>query len=170
MNKGSGIIVGAVAVLALLGLDATLPRALAANTTGDMAPISRHRGHGGTMGRGADGALMQVMHELALSDAQKQQIHTLVHTAHNQWQSQEGSGLSDLAALGNPGDPNHATAVQSAQRRAAQRIQDWSDLELQIYGVLTTDQRARLPQLLAELQSRITAHRNEWRSQDTTAH
>ncbi len=37
---------------------------------------------------------MQVIHELALSDAQQQQVHTLMKTAHSQWQSQEGSGLS----------------------------------------------------------------------------
>jgi len=172
MNNANGIVVGATAVLALLALDATLPRALAADATGNAAPMNGHHGRGGPngggpMGGGAEGTMMQVMHELGLSDAQQQQIHTLVKTARSQWQAAEGSGLSDLAALGNPADPNHVAAVQSAKTRAAQRIQDWSDLEQQIYGVLTTDQRAKLPQLLADLQSRITARRNEWHSQHT---
>ena len=165
MKNGNGIVVGATAVLALLALDATLPRALAADATGNAAPMNWHHGHGGPNGGGAEGAMMQVMHELGLSDAQKQQIHTLVKAARGQWQAAEGSGLSDLAALGNPADPNHAAAVQSAKTRAAQRIQDWSDLEQQIYGVLSTDQRARLPQLLADLQSRISARRSEWHAQ-----
>ena len=111
---------------------------------------------------------MQVMHQLSLSDAQKQQVHTLVSTARARWQAQAGSSLSDLPALGNPGDPNYAAAVESAKSRAAQRIQDWSDLEQQIYGVLTTEQRAQLPQLLADLQSRISAQRTEWQSQQTS--
>ena len=170
MSNGNGIVVGTVAVLALLALDATLPRALAADATADTAPMKWHHGHGdpnggGPMGSGAEGAMLQVMHELALSDAQQQQIHALVHTARSQWQAAEGSSLGDLAALGNPGDPNHAAAVQSAKTRAAQHIQDWSDLEQQIYGVLSTDQRARLPQLLADLQSRISARRSEWHAQ-----
>ena len=170
MKNGNGIVVGATAVLALLALDATLPRALAADATGNAAPMNWHHGRGGPhgggpMGGGAEGAMMQVMHELGLSDAQKQQIHTLVKTARGQWQAAEGSGLSDLAALGNPGDPNHAAALQSAKTRAAQHIQDWSDLEQQIYGVLTTDQRARLPQLLTDLQSRISARHSEWHAQ-----
>lgn len=175
MNNGKGIMVGAVAVLALLALDATLPRALAADATTGAAPMDApmkwHRGHGGPNGggpmAGGEGAMMQVMHGLGLSDAQKQQIHALVASARGQWQAAQGSGLSDLPALGNPADPNHQAAVQSAKTRAAQRIQDWSDLEQQIYGVLTTEQRAKLPQLLTELQSRITARRSEWHSQQT---
>ena len=174
MNNGNGIAVGAVMVLALLGLDATLPGALAADNAGAAAPMSRHYGRGGptagaAMG-GAEGALLQVMHQLDLSEAQQQQIHTLVQTARGQWQAAEESGLTDLPALGNPADPNHLAALQSAKARAAQRIQDWSDLEQQIYGVLSTDQRARLPQLLTDLQSRISVRRNEWHSQQSGAH
>ena len=170
MNNRNGIIFGTLAVLALLGLDATLPAALAADAPNDAASMSQHHQRHGAAGHGAEGALMQVMHELALSDTQKQQIHTLVRTARSQWQSQMDSGLNDLPALGNPGDPNHAAAVQSAKARAAQRIQDWSELEQQIYALLTTEQRARLPQLLAELQTRMTAHHAEWRSHEDSAH
>ena len=169
MNKGNGIIVGAVAVLALLALDATLPRALAAGAAGVAANMNWHHGRGGAMGGGAEGAMMQVMHDLNLSDTQKQQMHALVKTAHDQWQATEASGLSDLPALGNPADPNHLAALQSAKVRAAQRIPDWSDLEQQIYGVLNTEQRARLPQLLSDLQSRISARRNEWHSPQGSA-
>ncbi len=167
MNNGNGIVVGAVAVLALLALDATLPSALAADTAAADAPMKWHHGHGGANHNGAmggEGAMMQVMHGLNLSDAQKQQVHTLMKSARSQWQAAGGSGLNDLPALGNPADPNHFAAVQEAKTRAAQRIQDWSDLEQQIYGVLTTDQRAQLPQLLSDLQGRINARRSEWQS------
>jgi Spy/CpxP family protein refolding chaperone len=107
-----------------------------------------------------EGGMLQVLHELNLSDAQKQQIRTITSTARAQWRSQSTSEPADLPALGNPADPNHAAAVQAAQARAAQRVQNWSDVEQQVYAVLSPAQQAQLPQLLADLQSRRAARRD----------
>jgi Spy/CpxP family protein refolding chaperone len=104
--------------------------------------------------------MLQVLRELNLSDAQKQEIRTITSNARAQWRSQSGSELDDLPALANPADPNHAAALQAAQARAAQHIQNMSEIEQQVYAVLSPAQQAQLPQLLAELQSKLAARRD----------
>jgi Spy/CpxP family protein refolding chaperone len=158
------IIGGALASLATFGLGATLQGARAASSGNVAQPMAWHHQGGRTFGDGVEGGMMQVLRGLNLSDPQKQQIHTLVSTARIQWRSQSESALNDLPALGNPGDPNHATAIVSAQARAAQRIQTWSALEQQIYSVLTPAQQAQLPQLLTQLQSRMAARHSARKS------
>lgn len=160
MNIGKRIIGTGLAALATLGLAAPLHSALAADAANASQPMAWHHGGGGAHGRGAEGAMMHVLHELNLSDAQKQQVHTLLSSARAQWQAQSGSAVDDLAALGNPGDPNHAAAVQAAQARAAQRIQNWSEVQQQVYAVLTPAQQAQLPQLLAQWQSQAAERRS----------
>jgi Spy/CpxP family protein refolding chaperone len=104
--------------------------------------------------------MLQVLRELNLSEAQKEQIRTITSNARAQWRSQSAPELGDLPALGNPADPNHAAAVQAAQARAAQRIQNWSEVEQQVYAVLSPAQQAQLPQLLVDLQSKLAARRD----------
>jgi Spy/CpxP family protein refolding chaperone len=101
-----------------------------------------------------------VLRELNLSETQKEQIRTITSNARAQWRSQSASDLNALPALANPADPNHAAAVQAAQARAAQRVQNLSEVEQQVYAVLSPAQQAQLPQLLAELQSKWAARRD----------
>ena len=159
METGNWIICGTLAALAVIGCGATLSAAVAADANSGSESSGWHHG-GGMHGRGPAGGMLQVLRELNLSDMQKQQVHALLGTAREQWQAQSPSAVNDLPALGNPGDPNHAAAVQAAQTRAAQRIQHWSDVEQQIYGILTPAQQAQLPQLLAQWQSQALARRN----------
>jgi Spy/CpxP family protein refolding chaperone len=105
-----------------------------------------------------EGAFMQVLHRLELSDAQKQQVHQIMGTAREQWRARPAQAAADLVALGNPGDPGHAAAVQAAQARAAQRIAQLDQLETQVYAVLTPAQQAKLPEALKALQARMEAH------------
>jgi Spy/CpxP family protein refolding chaperone len=164
MNTPKRILFGAFAVMSTLALGGALQGtvALAANP-----PAATSDWHG-PEGRGPDargmrgpmeGAFMQVLHRLDLSDSQKQQVHSLVSTARAQWRAQAGPAVADLVALGNPGDPGHAAAVQAAQARAAQRISQLDQLDMQVYAVLTPAQQAKLPEALKGLQARIEAHR-----------
>lgn len=66
--------------------------------------------------------------------------------------------IAELPALGNPGDPQHAAAVQWAQKRAADRIQHRSSVELQVYGILTPAQQAQLPKILTAMQQHLSQH------------
>jgi Spy/CpxP family protein refolding chaperone len=60
-----------------------------------------------------------------------------------------------MMALANPGDPNYAAAVQAAKKRAADRIQRDSDLKLQLYNVLTPDQKTQWSKLVANWKARM---------------
>ncbi len=94
---------------------------------------------------------IRAIKQLQLSDDQKRQIKSLVSAARA---SVKSEALPDLSVLANPSDPNYASAVQAAKDRAASWVQHWSDLQMQIYNVLTPDQKAQLPQVLSNLQAR----------------
>jgi Spy/CpxP family protein refolding chaperone len=66
---------------------------------------------------------------------------------------------ADFVALGNPGDPKHAAAVESAKQRAAEHVQHFADIEQKVYGLLTAEQQAKLPRLLAEEQKHMQERR-----------
>jgi Spy/CpxP family protein refolding chaperone len=55
--------------------------------------------------------------------------------------------------LANPGDPNYVSAVTAAKAAATNRIQQRSDLQVQIYGLLTPEQQGKLPQVLADMKA-----------------
>jgi Spy/CpxP family protein refolding chaperone len=146
----------ALAAFATLGFGGMLQTALAADPASASTPTEWHHG-ADAYERGPEGGMFHALHRLNLSDAQKQQVRDITSQARTQWRSQAGTDASDVVALGNPGDPNHATALAAAKVRAAQRIQDWSDVQQQVYAVLSSDQQAQLPQVLAEMQSRHSA-------------
>lgn len=108
-----------------------------------------HWGHGGGGMQGRNQGILRAFHELNLSAAQRQQIHGIVSSARQQFATQRASGAADMAVLMNPGDPNYAAAVQAAKKRAADRIQRVSDLKLQLYNVLTPDQKSQLSRSIA---------------------
>jgi Spy/CpxP family protein refolding chaperone len=162
MNTPKRFLFGTLAVMSTLALGGALAGtvALAASPPADSAAAPGPGGLGGPGFRGPmEGAFMQVLHRLELSDAQQQQVHEIVSTARAQWRAQAAPAAADLVALGNPGDPGHAAAVQAAQARAAQRVAELDQLEMQIYAVLTPAQQAKLPEALKALQARMQAHR-----------
>jgi Spy/CpxP family protein refolding chaperone len=104
---------------------------------------------------GAEMGLMKVLRQLNLSDSQKEQVHTILAGMHSQMEADRKSELADLPAFGNPGDPQYAAAVQAAQTRASARIRRLSEAQQQIYALLTQQQQAQIPQLLAAMQQRM---------------
>jgi len=113
---------------------------------------------GGMMG----GPGLMLARDLNLSDAQKQQIHTILSNARQNAQKdgKPAGGADDRLALMNPGDPGYAAAVQAAKKRAADRIQHMSDLRLQIYNVLTAEQKSEVQKRIAAWKTRM-AQRGE---------
>jgi len=101
--------------------------------------------------------LVRALHQLNLTDAQKQQIHAIMVNARQQLAASR-QGAPDFTVLGNPGDPNYPAAIQSLQTRAAQRVSQASQVEQQIYAVLTAEQKAQLPQVLASIKARRLSH------------
>lgn len=149
------------ALLALVSIGAVAGDLQSATTTSDATSSASSSGwhrHGPGMGEAAfGGGLIKVLRQLNLSDAQKQQVHTILRTAHDQSQVDRRGEIADLPAFGNPGDPQYAAAVQAAETRATQRVLHWSEIQQQVYAVLTPAQQAQLPQLLTALQQRMTA-------------
>jgi len=113
--------------------------------------------------------LLRSFHELNLSSAQQQQLHTIVSNARAQFETKRPGGASDMMALANPGDPNYAAAVQAAKKRAADRIQKASELKLQLYNVLTPDQKTQLSKRMADWKARMAQHADGSKGQPAPA-
>jgi Spy/CpxP family protein refolding chaperone len=88
--------------------------------------------------------------DLNLTPEQHQRIRVIVMTARLDALKQAGTRKpGDMQALMNPGDPGYRAAVEAAKKRAADRIQRMSDVQQQIYSVLTPDQKTELGKRIA---------------------
>jgi Spy/CpxP family protein refolding chaperone len=114
----------------------------------------RRWGHGGWGIGGPE--LLGNLRELGLTEAQHEQIHTIMAAAREQWKKTAGTAAdkASWAALANPGDPGYSAAVQAAKQCATNRIQAMSDLQLEVYNVLTAEQKSELVKVLAEKSAR----------------
>ncbi len=111
------------------------------------------RHHHGMM---AGGGLMHALHQLNLTPAQQQSVHTILVAAHSQFAAErKAGGAPDFTALSNPGDPNYAAAKQDLQTRMANRIQEQTQTEQAIYKVLTPEQQQQLPTILANMKAKM---------------
>ena len=100
-------------------------------------------------GPGAGGDLL--LRGLNLTPEQHQRIRIIVMSSQLDALKQAGTHQpGDMAALLNPGDPNYKNAVEAAKKRAADRIQRMADLKLQIYNVLTPEQKTELGKHIAD--------------------
>ncbi|HWW20855.1 MAG TPA: Spy/CpxP family protein refolding chaperone [Steroidobacteraceae bacterium] len=114
-----------------------------------------HPHRGGMMG----GMMMHTLHQLNLTDAQKQSVHSILLTARNNAKAQhQSAGAPNFAALANPGDPNHGAALQDLLARMTARIQARDAVQQQIYGVLTQDQKTQLASIIAAKQAKWAQH------------
>jgi Spy/CpxP family protein refolding chaperone len=117
---------------------------------------ANHWHQGGHMGGHMGGMMLHTLHQLNLTDAQKQSVHTILAQARTQFQAQhQNAGGANFAALANPGDPNHAAALQEMQTRMAARIQARDQVQQQIYAVLTAEQKTQLASILAAKQTKF---------------
>jgi Spy/CpxP family protein refolding chaperone len=114
-----------------------------------------HRHHRHMMG----GMMLHTLHQLNLTDAQKQSVHGILAKARSQFEAQhQQAAAPNFAALANPGDPNHAAALQALQARMTGRLQAQDQIQQQIYGVLTANQKTQLASILAAKQARFAQH------------
>jgi len=122
------------------------------------APDARHWHHHG-QGMMLGGGLLHALHQLNLTAAQQQSVHTILAAAHSQFAAErKAAGRSDFTVLSNPGDPNYATALQGLQARLTNRIQEQSQTEQALYKVLTPEQQQQLPQILAAMKAKMAQH------------
>jgi Spy/CpxP family protein refolding chaperone len=159
--------VGAGAAVAAVSATTT-PSATTATSTAP-ATGAKHWHHGHRGGGMLVGVMLRATRQLNLTPDQEASIKNILSTARAQHQAAAGSGGVDLMTLANPGDPNYAAALQNAKAAAATRLQNEVELQSQIYNVLTADQKAKLPQVLADMKSKFEARRAAWQQQHGAA-
>jgi len=163
LNRTLSLLLVATATVgagAAVAAAATTPAPAAATAAPAPAPGSRHwHRHGGML----VGVMLRATRQLNLTPEQQTTIRGILSNARAR--HQETAGSVDMFALANPGDPNYATALQNAKAAQAARLQNQIELQSQIYNVLTADQKARLPEVLADMKSKAEQRRAAWLEQ-----
>jgi len=163
-RKLSLLLIAAATVGAGTAFAASTTSAPAATTASAPAPGGRHwHRHGGML----VGVMLRATRQLNLTSEQESTIKGILSSARSQHQANRTP--LDVFALANPGDPNYATALQNARSAAATRLQNEVDLQGQIYNVLSADQKAKLPQVLADMKSKAEQRHNAWLQQHPAA-
>jgi Spy/CpxP family protein refolding chaperone len=164
LNRNVRLLVLAMAGIAVGGTvgiaSAQTPASTAATTASPATGHMWHRHHGGLM----LGMTLRATRQLNLTAEQQASIKSILANAREQRKAAHASGQApvDMAVLANPGDPNYATALQAAKTLAASRIQTESELQGQIYNVLTAEQKAQLPTVLASMKAEAAQRRANW--------
>jgi Spy/CpxP family protein refolding chaperone len=168
LNKRCGML---VAALASIGMGSAVVFAQSSDTTtgtgtgttgthhhADKSSTQAHEGgmHGHPM---LVGATLRATRQLNLTAAQKTQIKTIMDNAHQQAKANMAEHTPDMSVLGDPSNPGYSAAIQQMKTSAANRIQQESDVQSQIVNVLTPEQKAKLPTVLASMQTKHEAHR-----------
>lgn len=166
LNRNIGLLVAAIASIGTAAAVATAAETTtpAAASTAAPSPGGQHhwRGHHGGM---LVGLTLRASKQLNLTAEQQASIKSILSAARTQQKAAMAAaqgGPVDLATLGNPGDPNYAAALQSAKTLAANRIQHESELQGQIYNVLTPEQKTQLPTILAGMKAKAAQRRAAW--------
>lgn len=169
LNRTLGLLLVATATVgagAAVAAVSTTPTPAATSTATTPAPAGKHwhHRHGGML----VGTMLHATRQLNLTAEQQTTIKGILSTARAQHQAAGAAGV-DMTTLANPGDPNYATALQTAKTAAATHLQSEVELQSQIYNVLTADQKTKLPQVLADMKTKAQARRAAWQQQHGAA-
>lgn len=148
---------------------ATTSPAAVTTTAVDGAPRGKHWHHRDHEGGMLVGVMLRAARQLDLTAEQQAAIKDILSAARAQHQAAVGSAPVDLMTLANPGDSNYATALQNAKAAAAARLQNQVELQGRIYNVLTAEQKAKLPQVLADMRSKAERRRVDWQQHGAAA-
>lgn len=168
LNRTLGLLLVATATVgagAAVAAVSTPTTPSATTTTTAPATGGKHWHHGRHGGGMLVGVMLRATRQLNLTSDQEASIEGILSSARAQHQAAAGSASVDMLTLANPGDPNYATALQNAKAAAATHLQNQVELQSQIYNVLTADQKARLPQVLADMKTKFEARRAAWQQQ-----
>jgi periplasmic protein CpxP/Spy len=162
LNRNVGLLVLAIASIGgAAGIVSA--QTTSSSTTTTTAPTTGHKWHG-HHGGFLLGMTLRATKQLNLTADQQASIKTILSTARAQAKAAHAANAAtvDMTVLGNPGDANYATELQSAKTLAANRLETESQLQGQIYNVLTPAQKAQLPTVLAAMKAKAAARRAAW--------
>jgi len=164
LNRNVRLLVLAIASIGAggaVGIASAQTPAPAATTSAPRVAHDWHHHRGGML----LGMTVRATRQLNLTADQKASIESIIANARAQMKAAHASGQGpvDMTVLANPGDPNYATALQNIKTLAANRIQTESELQGQIYNVLTAEQKAQLPTVLASMKAEAEQRRANWK-------
>jgi Spy/CpxP family protein refolding chaperone len=109
-------------------------------------------------GLSLDRPLLMSLRSLDLTDQQWQRVQAILEVQQLRGDSANESPQqrqAQMAALLNPGDPQHAAALQAIKQRADARIDQAARTQQALYDVLTPVQKTRFQQLVAQRRERM---------------
>ncbi len=143
-----------IALLAtILTASASMTAAYGQNTTHEYAGQRSHRMHMADFA--GEPPLARLVQKLDLTDEQRESLRALLDSSKAQRQSlREQQRANMQAALTTlPDDPSYLAMIEKRKQLAAEAIQQRSDLNVQIYGLLTPEQKAKVPALIEEMKA-----------------
>lgn len=112
-------------------------------------------------GFGADLPLARIVQRLDLSDAQRQSLSSLLEATKAQSQElrKQQRELLEASLKTLPDDPDYPALIEKRKQLAIAAIQQRSDLNIQIYALLTPEQKAQVPALIEEMKTNAKERR-----------
>jgi len=151
-----------LAALALAGFSSV---SMAQTPTGSSvapAPTASHMHHY----RGHEHPFMRILHQLNLTAEQKNKIHAIYEAARPNMESLGKSMHSNMEQLMTtpPSDAAYTALVDTAKSNALAHIKLITDTQAQIYAVLTLEQQAKIPEIVAAEKAKRDAAKQKWQA------
>jgi periplasmic protein CpxP/Spy len=131
----------------------TTPMATAGEGASENSGAKMHHGRMHAMHHRGEPPLARVIQQLDLTDAQRESLRSLLESTKAQREAfhaqQREATKGSMTTL--PDDPNYPALIETRKQLASTAIQQRSDLNVQMYALLTPEQKARVPQLIEEL-------------------
>lgn len=162
VNKHCGML---VATLASIGMGTAVTAFAQSDTSANSSPSTDAHHQNAGKSAGAEprsmllGMTVHAADELNLTTEQKAQIKKILRTAQEQERVNMQAAHPGMEVLGDPSNPGYSAAIQALKTNATNRIQQESDFQAQVVNVLTPEQKAKLPGVLASMQAKHEAHR-----------
>ena len=159
-NRLRNSLLATCAALTMAGAFAYANSATDGGDSDHAGQMHRHGGH-------ARSALLGTLKQLDLSAEQQQTIHSIFQGSADKRKALRDQQRSTFSALAStmPDNSDYPALIATQKQLASDAIQQMSDTETQIYNVLTPEQKAKVPQLLAERKARWEQRRDLSRQQ-----
>jgi Spy/CpxP family protein refolding chaperone len=108
-------------------------------------------------------SLAGLIQKLDLTQAQRENIRGILDASQAQRKAlsdqHHATMKASLTTL--PDDPNYLALVEKRKQLASEAIQQRSDLNSQIYALLTPEQKAQVPQLIEQVKAQMQERRGQ---------
>jgi len=166
----AGLVTGGVASMASAQGDGAGPAGAPSALAGGGDPVGGgdiggegHHHHG----PGMLGPMGLLLHKLDLSDAQRSQIKSIMSSEKSEFEALRASTAANHEALAKtpPTDAAYDGLIQTAQSNASNHVALLAKTWKQIYTtVLTPEQKAQIPTLVAQAEARRAERLQRWQS------